>query len=304
MEGVANFWNSFWGGVPDVIMAVIMLVLAFLVAWLAKYLIVKLVKAVGLERGMAKAGTSKENIKKTVGFLGKLTYLVVFLLFVPGIFDKLGMNSTSTPLVEMMNKFVAYLPHLVGGFVVIIVGLFIAKVVKELLTPVLNKMKVNEWAAKIGIDTKKVNIADILATTVYVLIAVLFAVEAINALQLATLTKIGDAIIAYLPSVLAAVIVLLIAFLLGSWVESALVKKFSVSKFTAVAAKAAIIVTGGFMALSQLGVASVLVNGTYIMVVGALAVAFAVAFGMGGKDFAAHTMRKLEQKLDSKPKKK
>ena len=304
MEGVSNFWNSFWSGVPDVVIAILVLILAFICASIAQSLMVKLLKVVGFERGMAKVGTDKKNVEKTLNFIGKLTYLIIFLLFVPGIFEKLGLNNIATPIVSMMNVLASYLPNIIGALIIVIIGLFVAKIAKELLLPLFNKLKVNEWSAKIGIDSKKVNIADILATTAYVIVAVLFVVEAISTLDLDILTRVGNALIAYLPYALSAAAVLLIAFLLGNWVETTLNKKFSVSAFTSLVAKIAIIVTGGFMALSQLGVASTLVNGTYMIVIGAFAVAFAVAFGQGGREFAAHQMKKLEQKLDTKSHKK
>lgn len=300
MDGISNFWDSFWANVPDVIVAVIVLILAFIVAAIAKSLVMKLTKVVGLERGMAKAGTSKNNIEKTTSFIGKLVYLIVFLLFVPGIFEKLGLNNVATPIMSMMNVLMAYLPNIVGAVVIMIIGLFVAKIIKELVAPLLRKMKLDAWLAKIGIDTEKIKVSEIIATAVYVVIAVIFAVEALSTLQLEVLTKVGNDLIEYLPFVLSAGAVMLVAILLGSWVETILSKSFGVSKFTALSAKVAIIITGVFMALSQLGVASTLVNGTYMLLVGALAVAFAISFGLGGREFAAHTMRKLEEKIDRK----
>ena len=300
MEGISNFWNAFWNNIPDVVAAVLVLLLAFIVAAIAKALITKLTKIVGLERGLAKAGVKRDNIEKTISFVGKLTYLVVFVLFVPGIFEKLGINNAATPIVSMMNVLTAYLPNIIGAVVIMIIGLFLAKIVKELLSPLLEKLKVNEWSAKIGIDTKKVNVADIIATALYVVVVVFFVVEALSTLQLDVLTHVGDQIIAYLPYALSAAAVLLLAFLLGTWVETALTKKFGVSAFTGLIAKIAINVTGVFMALSQLGIATTLVNGTYMIVIGAVAIAFALSFGLGGRDFAAHTMKKLESKLEKK----
>ena len=304
MKDFTDFWNELWGNVPDIIIAVLVLIVAFVVAAISKWLVVKVVKTIGLEKAMIKAGAERKNAEKTIGFIGKLVYLITFLLFVPGIFEKLGLNNEATPLVSMMNILTQYMPNIIGAMVIMVIGLFIAKIIKELLVPVFRKMKLDEWLAKIGVDTAKVKLVDILATTVYAIIVVLFAVEAISILKLEILTKIGNAIVAYLPFALSAALVMLIAFLLGSWVENTLVKKFGVSKITAMVARIAIIITGGFMALSQLGVASALVNGTYMIVVGALGVAFAIAFGMGGRDFAAHTMKKLEQKIDESGRKK
>ena len=66
------------------------------------------------------------------------------------------------------------------------------------------------------------------------------------------------------------------------------------AKLTATIAKTAIVVVAVFMVLIQLGIATTIVSAAFIIVLGALAVAFAIAFGIGGRDFAANTLKKFE----------
>ena len=54
------------------------------------------------------------------------------------------------------------------------------------------------------------------------------------------------------------------------------------------------------MVLSQLGIAADIVNAAFKLVLAAIAVAFAIAFGVGGRDFASHTLKKLEDNLEKK----
>ena len=298
MSNLSHFWDDVFGGLPDVLVALIVLVLAILVAWLTKFLIVKLLKLIGLEKGMRKAGIEKKNIDKSINFVGKLAWLVVFILFLPGIFDKLGLGSISTPIVAMMNGFMAYLPKIIGAVIILLIGLFIAKLVKELLRPLLDKTKLNSWLEKLGLDVKKINVSEVLVNIVYAVIAIFFAVEALNTLQLEVLSNIGAEIIRYLPLAVSAAIIVLLAYLLGSWAEGALVRNFRTSKATAFVVKTIILVIGAFITLYQLGVAPALINAAFIILLGAVGVAFAIAFGMGGRDFAARTMKKFEQKLD------
>lgn len=298
MSNLSHFWDDVFRGLPDVVVALIVLVLALLVAWLTKFLIVKLLKLVGLERGMKKAGIEQKNITKSIGFIGNLVYLAVFILFLPGIFDKLGLGSISTPIVAMMNNFMAYLPKIIGAIIILLVGLFIAKLVKELLKPLLNKTKLNSWLEKVGLDVKKINVSDVLVNIVYTVIAVFFAVEALNTLQLEVLTHIGAQIIHYLPLALSAAIIMLLAYLLGIWAEGALVRNFKTSKAAAMVVKIVVIVAGVFLTLFQLGIAPAMINAAFIIMLGAVGVAFAIAFGMGGREFAAHTLKKFEQRLD------
>ena len=81
-------------------------------------------------------------------------------------------------------------------------------------------------------------------------------------------------------------------------VEAAIVKKFPNAKVSAFIAKVAIYVFVAFICLNQLGVAIEIVETTFILVIAALCVAFAVAFGVGGRNFAANTLDKLEKKLE------
>ena len=298
MDNITRFWDNLVGGLPNVVVALIVLVVALLLGWLTKFLITKLLKAIGVARGMEKAGVEKANGKKAINFVGNLAFLIVFALFLPGIFEKLGLNNIATPIMSMMDKFLAYLPQIIGAVIVILVGLFVAKLVKELLKPLLKKTKLDSFVEKAGLNIEKISIANILVNIIYVVIVVFFSVESIKILNLEVLTKIGEQIIAYLPYALSAAITILLAYLLGSWVETALVKNFNVSKATALISKIVIIVIGAFITMYQLGIAPEMVNAAFIIVLGAFGVAFAISFGMGGREFAAHTMKKFEQKLD------
>lgn len=298
MSSLSHFWDDVFGGLPDLVVALIVLVIAILAAWLVKFLIIKLSKLIGLEKGMDKAGVEKTNIKKALNFVGNLAFLAIFILFLPGIFDKLGLGSISTPILGMMNGFMAYLPKIIGAVIILLIGLFIAKLTKELLKPLFAKTKLNSWLEKVGLDVKKINIADVLVNIVYVVIVVFFSVEALNTLQLEVLTKIGGEIIRYLPLAVSATIIMLLSYLLGIWVESALVNNLKTSKVTALVVRIVVTVIGAFITLYQLGVAPALINAAFIIVLGAVGVAFAIAFGMGGREFAAHTMKRVEQKMD------
>ena len=86
--------------------------------------------------------------------------------------------------------------------------------------------------------------------------------------------------------------------------ENSINDKFQDSKITALIVKVIIITIGAFVTLYQLGIAASLVQSAFIIVLGAFAVAFAVSFGIGGRDFASHMLAKLEKKIDGNNKKK
>ena len=67
--------------------------------------------------------------------------------------------------------------------------------------------------------------------------------------------------------------------------------------------KIGILVIGAFMVLNQLGIATKIVNSAFVIILAALGVAFAIAFGIGGRDFAKKTLDDASKKLEENKKK-
>ena len=134
------------------------------------------------------------------------------------------------------------------------------------------------------------------------IIVLLFTVQAINVINLDVLQSVGEAIIAYLPFIISAIIIMGVALFFAAWVESFMKKKYPNAGLTTIIVKSSIIVVAIFMTLIQLDIATSIVNAAFIIVLGAIAIAFAIAFGIGGREFAAKTMEKLNQQNNSNEK--
>ena len=398
-----NLWEQFNHAVPSVVIAALILVLAFISAAIVKFLVQKLMQVIKIDVAFKKAGIEDERKDKLKEFIAKLAYLVVFVLFLPGIFQKLGLTDVASPIVAMMNKFMVYLPNIIAAIVLLIVGIFLAKTVKELLVPIFKKLKMDEWLHKIGFESKSgTSIAEFVANAIYVLIIIpvviaalntlniaaisepavnmlnqilvfvpriavavvilfigkfianlvfqvlekllisigtdkfansvskatkdesenqkenefslskviayivkyviitIFLVEAVKVLMLDVLTNIGNAVIAYIPSAISAIIIIGACILVGSYVKKIILKKFPENPGVALGVKVLIITIGGFITLYQLGIAKEMINSAFIIILGALAVAFAISFGIGGRDFASNMLKRVEKKIDKK----
>lgn len=394
MTYLQMLWTSFFESLPNVFSAILLLILALIVAYLAKRIVTKLLKMVNVDKYTEKIGLADEATGSSVEFIGKLVFLIIFLLFLPGVLDKLGMQNVSAPIASMVSQFLNYIPNILAAIVILVVGLFIAKLIRQLLTPILRRLNVDKIQEKAGISTtENTTISSVLSYLVYVLILIpviiaalqvlnisaisqpaismldkiilflpnifaaiaiiiiglfiskiagkllteilagvgtdklvekiipedktklrsfslskgigdlvkyililLFFVEAINVLKLQVLQAVGAAIIAYLPLVISAIIIMGVALFVASWVESLLLKKFTDVKIVAFVVKAAVITLAVFMTLNQLGIATSIVNAAFIIVLGAVAVAFAISFGVGGRDAARNVLDVLQKK--------
>jgi len=395
MDSVKEFFQDLLDQVPNFIFAIVLLIIAFVAAKIVKSLVTKLLKAINAEAFLGKLGVKDTETNSSIEFVAKLAYFVTFLLFLPGVLDKIGMQSVSAPITNMVDSFLEFIPKLIAAGIIVVVGIFVAKIVKELLVPVLKAIKVDTLQEKAGItategnsfsnvianvvyglivlvvvtsaldqleiaaisgpaneivatifamlpnvlgaivivsigvfiaklvatllqnllagvgaDTliekitgnaeKNINLSKILSEVVKYVIVVIFIVQGINVLDLAILNNIGATVIAYLPAVISTIIILAIGLFAANAAENAIVKKVPNAKGGALTAKVAIYVVTAFMCLSQLGIAGGMVETTFILIIAAICIAIAIAFGVGGRTFAANTLAKLEKKLDDK----
>lgn len=127
--GISGFFETDLG---IAVKAVILLIIAFIVAAIVKSLLVKLLSKTKLSQLKSPEGASNQGAK-AIDLIGKLGQLIVFLLFVPGIFETLGMTQVSAPILSMLNNVWIYVPNIIGAVIVLWVGFYIAKLVRELL---------------------------------------------------------------------------------------------------------------------------------------------------------------------------
>ena len=180
-----------------------------------------------------------------------------------------------------------------------------AKIVKSLVTKLLKAIKVDTLQEKAGITATEGNsFSNVIANVVYGLIILIVVTSALDQLEIAAISgpanEIVATIFAMLPNVLGAIIIVAIGLFAANAAENAIVKKAPNAKGGALTAKVAIYVVTAFMCLSQLGIAGAMVETTFILIIAAVCIAIAIAFGVGGRTFAANTLAKLEKKLDDK----
>ena len=285
------FARFFGEGVWAVLEAVLILILAFVAAAIVKSLTVKLLTRTKLQALLGKRDPA--NCEKVADFIGKLLHLIVFLLFVPGIFERLGMSGVSSPILGLLNTMWGYLPNILAALIILVIGCMVAKLAGNIAERLIGAAGLDARLSR-QLDGKgeKFALSKIAGGTVHVVLVIFFLVESFGVLHLDVLTKIGNAIIGYLPSVLAAVLILLACYIGNAMAQKALLK--SGHRGFSLGCQIAVYGLGGFMILSELGIAQELVNTVFVLAAAALAVAFALSFGIGGREFAGRMLKKAE----------
>ena len=294
---MGQFINNLLNGIGDFAFAIIILILALIVASVAKTLVLKALSALRFEEKLSKLGVADSSTKSVQSYIGKLVWFVVFLLFLPGVFSRLGLSSITSPITSLVSSFFSYVPNILAAIIVIAVGVFAADLIRQILVPILKATKLDKLQKSLGVKTE---LSTLIADIVKYLLILFFAVQAINALRLSVLSNVGARIISYVPSVIISIIIVIVAILAGKALENVIAKAVPQAKGAALVAKVIVYVFAGFMVLSQLGFSSYIINTAFTLILAAVCVAAAIAFGIGGKDFAKHQLDKLEKKIDEK----
>jgi len=211
------------------------------------------------------------------------------------------------PVTQMLTRILAYLPVLLGALIILIVGWLIAKAIKRIIDWVLKLIRFDMLADKAGISEilKKGNLeisaGEVVSSIVYWLIIIMVLVMTVDALGLPKASDVLASLFAYVPNVIAALLVLIVAMFLASFV-SGIVRTAAGNanlpkpEIFAGISRWAIIIFAVTISLEQLGIAPLLVTATFNIILGGVCLALALAFGLGGKDAAAKYLEELRKK--------
>jgi flagellar biosynthesis protein FliQ len=210
-----------------------------------------------------------------------------------------------TALTNALNLLLAFIPKFLGFLVILIVGLIVAGLVSRAVTFLLRKVGFDNMANRIGLTRieqrmgVKLDPAGVLGKVVWWFLFLIFLVPATDALGIPTISNILNQLVTYIPNVFVAILVLFLGTLAAT-VVSDLVRGVTGgstivnSNILANIARWAIIGFAALIALEQLNIAPALINELFGAIVAAAAIAFGLAFGLGGQDAARRWLSRGE----------
>ena len=389
-----EFLGTVFGYLPQLIAAGVLVLVAFVVAGILRLLARKGLQATHIDQKLGGAAEGEQPGASLSESVATAVYYLVFLLFLPAILGTLELQGLLRPVEGLLGELLAFLPNLFAAAVILLVGYFIAKLIRNIVSNLLSAAGADRLAERVGLSgiLGTQSFSQVLGTIVYVLVLIPVLIAALNALAIEAVTapasEMLDLILTAIPQILAAAIVLIIAYVIGKLVGglvsnllssigfnaflariglwsadgpegrkapsdlagavvliaillfasmeaasligfvtlTALISEFLVfagqllvglvilalglyiarlayeaihgsgmsqAALVAIAARTAIIVLAGAMALRQMGLANSIINLAFGLVLGAIALAAAIAFGIGGRDFAKRQLDRL-----------
>jgi small-conductance mechanosensitive channel len=211
------------------------------------------------------------------------------------------MQAVAQSLSDGLGAILEALPALIGAIIILVIGFIIAKVLQGLVTRVLQSLGFQGWMESGGIkqffdrsQTQQTPLS-ILGKLVFWLVFFIAITMAVDTLGISAISDVLAQFIAYIPQIIAAILILVLATLLANFVAG-IVRGATGSNLIGSVAQYGIIVFAAFAALTQLGIAKELIAPTFLILLGAVALAAAIAFGLGGKGVARQIVEDGYQK--------
>lgn len=208
---------------------------------------------------------------------------------------------------SFMLQLGAFLPKILGAIVILIIGWIIAKIIKLLIVRVLKLLRLEYLTEKSGIEKflkdggVKLTSVEILGALAYWLIMLIVLLAAFNSLGLSVASDLFRQIVLYIPNVFVAIAILIIGLFLANFVSEILLtylKNVGVEKSDVMSRLSyyAVIIFAVLIALDQLNIGTDIINSAFKYIVGGACLALALAFGLGGREWAAHILEKYWKK--------
>src|SRR5215218_281270 len=240
-EAPAAYWRDQliqWG--PRVVFAILILIATHFIAKAVQWAVARLVDRMPVLKRHPQAGVDSVGTE-----LGRLAYWLIWLVGLIAALQPLGLSGVLTPVTALTNEVFAFLPRLLGAGVFFFAGLILARVVRHIIEAALGALNLERLLGRAGIPIgdsplavdqtgtaaegvapARNSIAKAVGVTVSAIIIIFAAIGALQILQVSAIsdpaTNMLNTIALAIPRVLAALVWLAIAFLIGRWVKAML----------------------------------------------------------------------------------
>jgi hypothetical protein len=223
MTEIAALFNSMFASIfdflPQIIYALVLVGIAWLLARLLRIIVTRALVGVGVDRRVSEsADVAQAPISAAIG---EAVYWLVWLLFLPAILGVLGLQGILIPVQAMMTTLLGVLPSLLAAALIIIIGLFIARILQRITASALHAFGVDALSDRVGMSRYlgSGNLSGLIGYVVYILVFIPVVIAALNVTGLtflaAPLAAMLNQILQAIPQFFVAAAVLVIAFLIG-----------------------------------------------------------------------------------------
>lgn len=207
---------------------------------------------------------------------------------------------------EFWGQVATFFPKLLAVIVILFFGWLCAKIACTLVKRLLGLVRFDQFADKSGLEQLlshsgvDLTLSGVISRVIYWLVILLFVITGANSLGLTEVAVMLNSLANYLPRIIIAIFILIFGTLLARFVNRLVFSwlhgiKFDGALTISTTSEYAIQVFALFVALEQLGIGTQLLTALFVIVFGAIFLALAIAFGLGGRDKAARIISQMDK---------
>ena len=207
-------------------------------------------------------------------------------------------------LTTFWTQLASFVPQLLVALVLLFIGWILAKVARSGVRRLLVALKFDKITEKSGLEAfmqhaeLELSVAGVIGNLVYWLIILVMIVTVANSLGLQMVADLFNKVVLYIPNVIVAILVLVFGTILARFINRLVFAWLNNMEFdgaltVSTFSEYAMMVFVFFIAMEQLQIANELLTAAFIIAFGAVGLAFAIAFGMGAKDWAGRVIEKI-----------
>ena len=293
LDPLKHLASQFMGALPNIIGAGIIFYAGWIIATLASSFVSLAAKK--LDKKLEEKGFNVDF--KASSFLGAFVFGGILLPIVVAGFEFLNIKPISEPATQMITEFMQAVPNIVGAALILIVAYVLGRFIIFMLTGLLKGMNVDQIPEKIGLDSvfnEQRTLTSMIGSVIMFFIMLTATTAAISKLNIPLISDIFARLISFGGGILLGGIILVVGYVLAN---IAYKKLLATSDNMANIARFAILGLVLAMGLRAMGLADNIVNMAFAFTFGAIAIAAAVAFGLGGRDAAKKLSDKWADKI-------
>ncbi len=314
---VNNLLNQILAAIPKILEAVLIGFVGWLLAMVVRRIVTNLLAAAGADSLGARFGISRTAGGQSLSWIvGTIVYVLILIPTAIAALNALDIQAISQPAIAMLNTVLGAIPNIFTAALILVVAYILGRWIGDLVTNILTGIGFNNVFSWLGVSPKpSLSIAqnqldtdatvlqsepqipartpsEFVGIVVQVGIILFAVVAATDVLRIPALTAIVSGIVLVAGKVLSGLIVFAIGLYLANLAFSLIASSGTrQARLLGQTARIAIIAFVSALALQQMGIGSDIVNLAFGLLLGAIAVGIALAFGLGGRDIASEQIR-------------
>jgi hypothetical protein len=298
LDPVMSLFDGFLRVLPNLVAATLIGVAGFVLAKILANSV--LIAAKGLDKVAAKAGfTERINLAR---LLSQIVFVVVFVPVLISALSALRIEAISLPATEMLGTLLAAVPDILAALLILAVAYVLGRFVTNLIADLLQSMGADSWPEKMGAGAlfgTQSRFSRCCAHIAFFFIMLGASVSAAEKLGILLLAAVLNSLMTFAGQILLGLVVLLIGNFLANLAYRTLSRtpdRTILAEIVRVALLALVLAMG----LKAMGIADEIIDLAFGLALGGIAVAFALSFGLGGREAAGRHMDYWLERLRSK----